>query len=58
MIWEHLVVDLEVRNEAHTKKLNELGEQGWELVAMEAVTLPWVRFALKRPKPDEFMVGK
>jgi hypothetical protein len=47
MKWEYLYLRIEVG--AIERELNELGEQGWELVSQEGLQY----FFFKRPKPGQ-----
>jgi hypothetical protein len=51
MKWEYKVIE----NELSVKELNELGEQGWELVAHERYVQRRIyhRYYFKRPKQKE-----
>ncbi len=55
--WEYLCILMNVFAEGHTKRLNELGQEGWEL-ATSFVTVPNVgqmsaQYCLKRPLPQD-----
>jgi hypothetical protein len=54
--WEYKVVDLEGKNPTYAQdyetQLNQLGQQGWELVSEYQIegNSNFVRFTLKRPR--------
>lgn len=55
--WEYMCIQMNVFTEGHTKRLNELGQEGWELVT-SFVTVPNVaqmsaQYCLKRPLASE-----
>ena len=51
MKWEYRFARLADTLPQMEAKMNELGEQGWEAVAMHIQMLQWV-LLLKRPKSD------
>jgi len=44
--WEYMVVSIDYVNADSTKRLNELGQEGWELVAIRRCDCQHI---LKRP---------
>lgn len=52
--WEYRVFDAEGKNPTYSQdyetQLNQLGQQGWELVSEHEAGLNRVRYTLKRPR--------
>lgn len=46
--WEYLIIGLEPSDA--NKKLDDLGEKGWELVAVTSSAFSWCTYCLKRIK--------
>jgi hypothetical protein len=49
--WEYASLEVETRR-SNITRLNEMGEEGWELVCISTRLNEWVdRFYFKRPRP-------